>query len=173
MVLIGARSELPYVQSLFDRFPTEVQARVANTAGRLTLGEMLVMLDGAACVLTNDSGPMHKAVALERPTVCLFGPANPGHYGQELPYVSIFYAPVFCSPCLYETDQPPCYGNNVCMQRIKPEPVVQAVLRLLGTPDAGAQVPARPADFPVISDAPDGRPLGLVIRASLRSDGGE
>jgi ADP-heptose:LPS heptosyltransferase len=122
VVLIGARSELPYVQSLFDRFPTEVQARVANTAGRLTLGEMLVMLDGAACVLTNDSGPMHKAVALERPTVCLFGPANPGHYGQELPYVSIFYAPVFCSPCLYETDQPPCYGNNVCMQRIKPEP---------------------------------------------------
>ncbi|MGD0288844.1 MAG: glycosyltransferase family 9 protein [Candidatus Binataceae bacterium] len=173
VAFIGARSELPYVQSLFDRFPAEVQVRVANTAGRLTLGEMLALLDGAACVLTNDSGPMHMAVALERPTVCLFGPANPEHYGQELPNVAIFYSPVFCSPCLYEADQPPCGGNNICMQRIKPEPVVQSVLRLLGIPNAGAQVPARPVASPVISDAPDGRPLGLVIRASLRSDSRE
>jgi hypothetical protein len=59
------------------------------------------------------------------------------------------------------------------MQRIKPEPVVQSVLRLLGIPNAGAQVPARPVASPVISDAPDGRPLGLVIRASLRSDSRE
>lgn len=167
VALIGACNELPYVQSLFDRLPIEMQARVANTAGRLTLGEMLALLDGAACVLTNDSGPMHMAVALERPTVCLFGPANPEHYGQELPNVAIFYAPVFCSPCLYEADQPPCYGNNICVQRIKPEPVVQAVLRLLGGPARGAQVPARPADLPIINDAPDGSPLGVVIRASI------
>jgi len=171
--LVGARSELPYVESLFNSLPAEVQAHVANTAGRLSLGELLVLLDGAACVLTNDSGPMHIAVALERPTVCLFGPANPEHYGQDLPNVAIFYSPVFCSPCLYEVDRPPCNGNNICMQRIKPEPVVQAVLGLLGVPAAGAQVRARPNDLPIISDAPDGSPLGLVIRASLRRDGRE
>ena len=168
LALIGAHSELPYVQSLVDRLPAEVQAQVVNTAGRLTLGEMLALLEGAACVLTNDSGPMHMAVALERPTVCLFGPVNPEHYGQQLPNVVIFYAPVFCSPCVHEVDQPPCNGNNICMQRIKSDPVVRAVLRLLRDPRVTAQVDSQPADLQVISDAPDGNPLGVVVRASLK-----
>jgi ADP-heptose:LPS heptosyltransferase len=67
VALIGARNELPYVKSLFDRLPPETQSGVLNTAGALTLGEMLALLDGAACVLTNDSGPMHIAVALGAP----------------------------------------------------------------------------------------------------------
>jgi ADP-heptose:LPS heptosyltransferase len=131
VALTGARDEAPYVQSLFDRLPMMVRQRVVNTAGRFTLGELLALLEGASCVLTNDSGPMHMAFAPGRPTVCLFGPANPEHYGQKSKNVRIFYTGLFCSPCLYEADQPPCQGNNLCMQLIRPEPVVQAVQRLL------------------------------------------
>jgi ADP-heptose:LPS heptosyltransferase len=165
VALLGAKNEQPYVQSLVDRLPSEVRSSVANTAGRLTLGELLALLDGAACILTNDSGPMHMAIALGRPTVCLFGPANPEHYGQELPNVAIFYDQVFCSPCLYEADRPPCNGNNVCMQRIKPKRVTEAVLRL-----AGGSAKVGGVSFPqVVSEASDGAPLGVVIRASLKS----
>ncbi len=169
VALIGSGGESDYVRSLFNRLPVEVQAGVVNTAGRLKLGEMLALLEGAACVLTNDSGPMHMAVALERATVCLFGPANPEHYGQKLPNVVIFYSPVFCSPCLYEADRPPCGGHNICMQRISPAPVVQAVLRLLGDSVALPQAPAHAADLEVLRDAPDDSPLGVVVRASLSS----
>ena len=170
VALIGNIVELPYAQSLFDRLPPEVQSRVCNTAGCLALGELLALLEGAACVLTNDTGPMHMAIALERPTVCLFGPAHPEHYGQDLDYVDIFYSQVFCSPCLYEADKPPCHGNNICMQRIRPEPVVQAVLRLAGfnaqekTSRVGSSLPS----MRVSSDSPDGTPLGLVVRSSLK-----
>jgi ADP-heptose:LPS heptosyltransferase len=163
VALTGVKNERPYVQSLVDRLPSGVQSLVANTAGRLTLGGLLALLDQAACVLTNDSGPMHMAIALGRPTVCLFGPANPEHYGQELPNVEIFYEPIFCSPCLYEADQPPCNGNNVCMQRIRPGPVIESVNRLTGGYSRLELVTGRP----VISEAPDGTPLGLVVRASL------
>jgi ADP-heptose:LPS heptosyltransferase len=171
VALIGNIVELAYVRSLFDRLPTEVQSRVANTAGRLTLGELLALLEGAACVLTNDTGPMHMAIALRRPTVCLFGPAHPEHYGQDLDYVDIFYSQVFCSPCLYEADEPPCHGNNICMQQIRPEPVVQAVLRFA---DPNLQGKASQAYgwrtcLPSIADAPNGTPLGVVARASLKS----
>jgi heptosyltransferase-2 len=164
VALIGAKNEGAYVQSLVERLPSEARLRVANTAGRLTLGELLALLDAAACVLTNDSGPMHMAIALGRPTVCLFGPANPEHYGQELPNVAIFYDQVFCSPCLYEADRPPCNGNNVCMQQIKPKPVIEIVSKLAG---GNAKVGA--VSVPqVVSEAPDGAPLGVVIRASLK-----
>jgi len=168
-VLVGAPNEAGFVQGLFEMLAPEIQFRVVNTAGRLKLGELLALLDGAACVLTNDTGPMHMAVALQRPTACLFGPANPEHYGQDLPHVQIIYAPVFCSPCLYEADVPPCNGNNICMQRIKPQTVVEAVQRLVDTGIRGRMLqPARRwDDFPILSDAPDGRPLGVVERASL------
>jgi ADP-heptose:LPS heptosyltransferase len=171
VALIGNDVEFPYVQSLFERLPPVVRSRVTNTAGRLTLGELLALLEGAACVLTNDTGPMHMAIALQRPTVCLFGPAHPEHYGQDLDYVDIFYSQVFCSPCLYEADEPPCHGNNMCMQQIRPEPVVQSVLRFINANSHGktSQAHRWRSCLPSIADAPNGTPLGVVVRASLKS----
>jgi len=172
IVLMGSRDEAGYVQTLFESLPPDVQTRVTNTAGRLTLGELLALLQGAACVLTNDTGPMHMAIALERPTVCLFGPANPEHYGQDLPYVEIFYEQVSCSPCLYEADVPPCSGNNICMQRIKPQEVVAAVQELAttGVRDRALQIRGRSSFLPVLADAPDGKPLGVVDRPPSLQD---
>ncbi len=170
IVMIGISSESPYVQELCDGISPEVKCQVLNSAGRLRLGELLALMEGAACVLTNDTGPMHMAIALDRPTVCLFGPANPEHYGQDLDFVEIFYYPVFCSPCLYEADEPPCHGKNICMQMIQPEPVVESVLRLskYGTPDYEPQkIGRRLSDKKIPADAADGAPLGLVVRASL------
>jgi len=180
IAFVGVANERSYVESLHTRLTPEEQLHVANTAGLLSLGELLALIEGAACVLTNDTGPMHMAIALQRPTVCLFGPANPEHYGQQFDNVRIFYARVFCSPCLYEADQPPCNGNNICMQRIRPQPVIQSVLRLTkehseSTRDEPRVGPTRKTRnarrrrtrAPIISDAPDETPLGLVVRASL------
>ncbi len=170
VALIGAANERPFVQSLHDRLAPEVREKVANTAGCLTLGELVALIDQASCVLTNDTGPMHIAIALRRPTVCLFGPANPEHYGQELPHIEIFYSQIFCSPCLYEADQPPCNGNNICMQRIDPHAVVKAVRRFVDSelPPAGTGIDTQCGTLHVIADAPDGTPLGVVVRASLK-----
>jgi ADP-heptose:LPS heptosyltransferase len=170
VVLIGAKNEAPYVRSLVDALTSDTRSRVVNTAGQLALGELFALLEGAACVLTNDTGPMHMAIALERPTVCLFGPANPEHYGQNLPQVEIFYARVFCSPCLYEADEPPCNGNNICMQRIESDTVVEAVLRLVNSapPSRTSRPNGRINCLPVIADGPDGAPLGVVVRSSLK-----
>ena len=169
VVLIGAPNEAAFVRSVYEMLAPEIQFRVVNTAGRVTLGELLAILKGAACVVTNDTGPMHMSIALQRPTVCLFGPANPEHYGQNLPYVEIFYAQVFCSPCLYEADEPPCNGNNICMQRIEPRAVVDAVRRLVDAEYGSyeAQSGGRLNLLPIIADAPNGRLLGVVERASL------
>jgi ADP-heptose:LPS heptosyltransferase len=170
VVLMGAPNEARFVESIVEKLTPELQFRITNTAGRLTLGELFALLDGAACVLTNDTGPMHMAIALQRPTVCLFGPANPEHYGQELPFVEIFYARVFCSPCLYEAEVPPCNGNNICMQRIKPQAVVEAVQRLAKADfrELTSQRHGRLHCLPVISEGPDGKPLAVVERESLK-----
>ena len=163
-VLIGNQGESAHVQGLVRRLSGDARRRTLDTSGRLTLGELLAAIARARCVVTNDSGPMHFAVALRRPTVCLFGPVDPHHYGYDSVGVETLYVPVFCSPCVHENEPPPCGGNNVCMQLIEPAGVLAAVHRLLGMPTSGPQVapPPRYVDR-------DGRALGIIARVSLPS----
>ena len=173
VVLLGAKSESAYVQGLVDRVPPAVRGRVLNTAGRLTLGEAFALIEGAACVLTNDTGPMHMAFALGRPTVCLVGPADPVHYGLISPNIVTLYAAVSCSPCIYEVDQPPCHGNNVCMQRLSPELVVNTVLAVLArTRTEGAAPRLEPDEtvrrLPLVWESDSGQLLGIVLRPPRR-----
>jgi len=173
VVLLGSPSEAPFVESLHRRLPGSLLNRVFNTAGQLSLGEVFALIDGAACVLTNDTGPMHMAFALRRPTVCLVGPADPIHYGLDHPDIITLYAPVPCSPCIYEIDEPPCHGNNVCMQRLSPELAVKQVLALLaahtvGSPVLQSRVTGGTIRLPLVWEADSGQPLGIVIRSSIR-----
>jgi heptosyltransferase I len=51
-----------------------------NLTGRSTLTELLGMVARARLVVGNDSGPLHLAAALGRPTLALFGPTRPELY---------------------------------------------------------------------------------------------
>ena len=42
---------------------------------------MPALIKSADIVLSNDSGPMHLAAALNKPTLALFGPTNPNRFG--------------------------------------------------------------------------------------------
>ena len=46
-----------------------------------TLGQLMALLKGAACIVAGDTGPLHLAVALGTPSVPLFGPTNPARNG--------------------------------------------------------------------------------------------
>jgi len=159
-VLVGTGEERAYVEALRERLTPECRDAVLNTAGRLGLHEFIALVQGAAVVLTNDTGPMHLAGALGKPTVCLFGPGSPEHYGIHGDQVEVVRCPVACSPCIYETDAPPCAGNNVCMQLIRPERVVASLKRFLGdapNPGAGSHPPVAFLDQ-------EGQVLGLLAR---------
>lgn len=56
---------------------------VIDLVGRTNVPELLDVLKHAACVLTNDTGPAHLAIALGAPTVVVIGG---GHYGSFVPY---------------------------------------------------------------------------------------
>lgn len=168
VALMGSPSEAAFVTSLVERLTSAARAAIVNTAGQLTLAEAFALVDEAACVLTNDTGPMHMAFALARPTVSLIGPADPVHYSLDGPQFVTLYARVACSPCIYEIDEPPCSGNNVCMQRLDPAVVVEHVIALLEGAPAAVSATAWGERQPVAWET-DGRPLGIVVRDSVRS----
>jgi len=77
-ILVGGRSprELHAEQSIRER---------ARRAPRSMLGSglrnLVALLDGSALVLAPDTGPLHMAVALDRPVVSLMGYTNPKRTG--------------------------------------------------------------------------------------------
>jgi len=77
----------------------KIRGAAANLAGRTTLNQLVALIDKAAVVVSNDSGPMHIAAALGRPLVAPFGPTNPvrtGPYGRSNSVVKL---DLVCSPC--------------------------------------------------------------------------
>lgn len=54
-----------------------------DTIGALSLPELIDVLKGAACVVTNDTGPGHLALGIGAPTVLI---AGGGHFGCFVPY---------------------------------------------------------------------------------------
>jgi ADP-heptose:LPS heptosyltransferase len=163
VVLIGTAAECPYVSQLLDRI-RDGRERVLNLAGELSLGGLFALLDDARCVVTNDTGPMHMALALGAPTVGLFGPVDPRHYGWVDLKVRMVYKPLYCSPCLHEVDEPPCHGNNICMKRIAVEEVLNAVESALRPPAESTRGEGIDPSF--FEQAGEG-PLGRIVRGSL------
>lgn len=48
---------------------------------RGTLGQLMALLKGAACIVAGDTGPLHLAIALGTRSVALYGPTNPDRNG--------------------------------------------------------------------------------------------
>lgn len=130
-LLIGAPNEVEYVSTIYSSLFIETRRKVFNVAGKLPLGAFLALLEKSSLLITNDSGPLHIAAALNKPTISIWGPGAPEHYAPLGGVHKIIYNPVYCSPCLYHADFPPCEGNNVCMQNISVPILMEATEEMI------------------------------------------
>jgi heptosyltransferase I len=93
---------------------------VINLAGRTTLKQLTALLERAALVVANDSGPMHIAAALGRPLVTPFGPTNPLRTGPYNRMDSVIRLDIACSPCYSRH----C-SHQSCLRYLRSEDVLQ------------------------------------------------
>jgi heptosyltransferase-2 len=121
-VLVGGPAE----RARCERVAARSQCGALVAAGETTVGELVALCDGCA---GNDSGAMHVAAALGRPTVTLFGSTNPQRTGPRGPRSRIIYRQIDCAPCLQRTCR---FGHYQCLTQIAPEEVVEALVALGG-----------------------------------------
>jgi heptosyltransferase-2 len=98
-------------------------------AGKTTLRELCVVLKRAELLLTNDTGPMHLAAALNTPVIVPFGSTSaeltgPGLPGDTRHRLLMGQAP--CAPCFLRE----CPIDFRCMNGITADSVVAAVLEV-------------------------------------------
>jgi heptosyltransferase-2 len=108
--------------------------RVFNLCGRTVLADAVDLLDMSAAAVTNDSGLMHVAAALDKPLVALFGSSTPDHTPPLSKRAAILYLRLECSPC-FARNCP--LGHTRCLAEIGPDSVLSA-LNSLGVAQAGA-----------------------------------
>ena len=128
LVLIGNKQEANYVNEIAKHFQQD--NRVIDSSGRLKLDELIAVMNNAKGIITNDTGPLHLALALRKKTIGLFGPCAPDQYGQMQTCIPV-YTNVYCSPCVHEFINPPCAGDNQCMKRINVSMVINAWKKLM------------------------------------------
>lgn len=97
-----------------------------DLTGDTDLPALVGVVAGASLVLTNDSGVMHLAAALGRPTVAIFGSTSPLWTSASSPWVRNLYAAYPCSPCYRRT----CAIGYGCLRSIPPAAAVEAARRL-------------------------------------------
>ncbi len=99
-----------------------------DLSGRTTLSEAMALIDACDLFVTNDSGLMHVAAALDRPLIAIFGSTNPVTTGPFSSRSRVIRTPIPCSPCL----KPVCpYGHMDCMERIDVDAVFKAAEEML------------------------------------------
>ncbi|MFQ5903773.1 MAG: glycosyltransferase family 9 protein, partial [Candidatus Binatia bacterium] len=103
-----------------------------SLAGKVDLQELACALDWCDVFITNDSGPMHMAVARGIPVVAIFCATTPslGFY----PYSSravIVEKELPCRPCSSHGGRRCPLATGDCMRLIKDEDVLRGVERLL------------------------------------------
>jgi ADP-heptose:LPS heptosyltransferase len=132
LIFIGSPAEAGYVEETVAQLPRD--GRVINLAGKTGLSELLGVLSMCRLLVTNDSGPLHLAAALDVATASFFGPETPTLYGPKGGDALVFYEGLYCSPCLnvFNVKTAPCRGNNVCIERIRAQGVLEKIRERFG-----------------------------------------
>jgi len=98
-----------------------------NLCGRTTLDQAVELLASVRLAVTNDSGLMHVAAAVDTPLIAIYGSSTPAFTPPMSPRATIARLGIECSPCFERTCP---LGHFNCMMQLKPEQVLADALRV-------------------------------------------
>lgn len=118
--LFGSKNDVPvctYIQNA-------TQHQCVDLTGKTSLGEAIDLLSITTSVVTNDSGLMHIAAALDKPLIAVYGSTDPGFTPPLHPKANIVRLNLVCSPC-FKRECP--LKHHQCMKDLSPTKVSAAL----------------------------------------------
>ncbi|MGE5619683.1 MAG: glycosyltransferase family 9 protein [Sphingomonadaceae bacterium] len=109
----------------------QARDRAVDLGGRISLGALVALISQLRFFLSNDSGPAHMAVALDTPSVVVFGSAHPSNWA---PLDRTWHRVVanWSTPCRWmENDGCPDTPEVPCLMGLDPEEVLRESRQLL------------------------------------------
>lgn len=127
--LFGSAKDQPVGEEIIAALPESARSQVTNLAGRTSLADAVDLLALAQAVVSNDSGLMHVAAALQRPLVVVYGSTSPGFTPPLTEQARIVRLGLDCSPC-FKRECP--LGHLKCLKELSPIMAERALVELLG-----------------------------------------
>lgn len=135
IALLGSSKDKTVCQEISAVAPT-----VLNLAGTTSLSEAIALIAASSAVVSNDSGLLHIASALNRPVIALYGPTDPDHAPPFSDVARSMSLRLDCAPCR----QRECpLGHHHCMQQLTPDLIWAELMPMLQV----AAVPEMPDCF--------------------------
>jgi heptosyltransferase-2 len=125
IALLGSTKDIPICEKIVKLAP-----EVRNLAGITKLTEAIALIARAEAVVSNDSGLLHVASALNRPIIALYGPTDPDHAPPFSDIAKSLSLRLDCAPCK-ERKCP--LGHRNCMRLMSADMVwneLQPMLRI-------------------------------------------
>jgi ADP-heptose:LPS heptosyltransferase len=122
ILIFGVTSESKSAAEMMQL--TNNKSRVTDLTGKTDLKQLTGLLKGCDYLVTNDTGTMHLAAALNTKIIGLF--FSHAHPFETAPFSSghlIFQARISCAPCSYGVH---C-SNIVCVEKVLPEHILRFV----------------------------------------------
>lgn len=123
--IIGSPKDTPIAEAV----EAASQGAALNLCGKTSLADAIDLLACASQVVSNDSGLMHVAAALDKPMAALFGSSSPTFTPPLSDQARVVSLQLACSPC-FKRECP--LGHFRCMNDLQPAQVMDALQAVAG-----------------------------------------
>lgn len=123
--VMGSASDAATAENILAGIEKNHSDDIKNLCGQTTLEDAIDLMATADQVISNDSGLMHLAAALQKPLIALYGPTSPAFTPPLSEQAKTLSIKVECGPC-FQRDCPE--KHHRCMQDLSPEQVLAALV---------------------------------------------
>ena len=118
VVILGSEKDA----SVSQRIDTLVKSNnCVDLTGKTSLMEVVALLKLSSAAVSNDSGLMHIAAAVDTHLIAIYGSSDPGFTPPLNPSADIIYRDLECSPCFQRVCPK---GHLDCLVGIEPQQVI-------------------------------------------------
>jgi heptosyltransferase-2 len=127
--LIGGKKEKDLCEKIASVFP----GNVFSAAGRLSITETIFLLGKSSLLISNDSAPVHMAMAVDVPVLVLYCSTVPdfGFYPYNYKSSYLSYSDLSCKPCGLHGYKGCPLDHFECGKRLHPSEVITKIKEMI------------------------------------------
>lgn len=126
--IFGSDKDSQVAEDILCLLGEQQRQSCVSLAGKTSLAQAIDLLSVADAVVSNDSGLMHIAAALNSPVVALYGSTSPDFTPPLTDRAELLSTDIECRPC-FKRECP--LGHKKCLVDLKPDRAINAINELM------------------------------------------